>query len=456
MLSRVLAPFKAKAVEGEYRDGPYTLPVSGGWLPDKTPWNFWQLGQDVRPLGTHSAMVEACISAYAQTVAMCPGDHWRLKADGGRERVINSALARLLRKPNEYQSISDLMLNMTRGLYASGSSFALAVRNNRFEISELHLMDARRSYAAVAEDGSVFYHLAGNEIIERRFGAESLTVPARDVLHVRLHTPRHPLKGETPLLAAMMDVAAGNAAVRRQLAFFTNEARPSIMLSTDQVLNVDQAKQLREAWDAQTRGDGRGGTPILTAGLKPIPVSSNAVDAQLAETLKMSDQAVALAFRVPLQILGIGGTPYASTEMLMQSWIASGLGFALNHIEEAFGQLFGLRGVPEEYVEFSTKALLRSAYRDHIEALARGVQGGIYSPDEARAEIELPAVPGGYGKEPRVQQQVVPLSAWEKGQVAAPATPAPPAPPAEEADEAEDAERSTDAILQRLHDYRLH
>jgi hypothetical protein len=62
--------------------------------------------------------------------------------------------------------------------------------------------------------------------------------------------------------------------------------------------------------------------------------------------LKLSDQAVALAFRVPLQILGIGGTPFASTEALMSSWQERGLGFCLNHIEEAFGQLFGLAGFP--------------------------------------------------------------------------------------------------------------
>lgn len=422
ILSRILAPFKAKAVEGEYRDGPYTLPVSGGWLPDGAAWNFWQLGQDVRPYGSQSAMVEACVSAYSQTVAMCPGDHWRLKADGGRERVTTSALARILRRPNDYQSISDFLLNGTRGLYLSGSTYALALRNSRFEISELHLMDPRESAPHVAADGSIFYHLGGNEIIARRLG-ENLVVPARDVLHVRLHTPRHPLKGETPLMAAALDIAAGNAAVRRQLAFFANQAKPSIMLSTDQVLTAQQASDLRAHWDEKTRGSGTGGTPILSNGLKPLVVSTSASDAQLAETMKMSDQAVALAFRVPLQILGIGGTPYASTEMLMQSWIASGLGFALNHIEEAFGQLFNLRGVPDEYVEFNTSALLRSAFRDRIEGLAAGVIGGIIAPDEARAEMELPKVPGGHGEMPRVQQQVVPLDWKEPVPVAAPVEP---------------------------------
>jgi hypothetical protein len=113
---------------------------------------------------------------------------------------------------------------------------------------------------------------------------------------------------------------------------------------------------------------------------------------------------------MPLAVLGIGDTPFASTEALMSSWKSSGLGFCLNHIEEAIGRLFGLSGQPDEYLEFDTEALLRSNFKEMIEGLARGTISGIYAPDEARNKIGLPSVPGGVGKEPRVQQQVVPLS----------------------------------------------
>src|SRR4029077_3911415 len=129
--------------------------------------------------------------------------------------------------------------------------------------------------------------------------------------------------------------------------------------------------------------------------------------------------------------LGIGGTTYANTELLMQSWIGTGLGFTLNHIEEAFGQLFQLRGVPDEYLELDTKALLRSAYRERIEALARGVISGIYSPDEARASEDLPRVAGGHGDMPRVQTEVVPLSYGSDLQPPSPNAPPAPPPPAE-------------------------
>jgi HK97 family phage portal protein len=394
-----------RAAEGQYRPGPYFL--SHGWLPAGSSWNYWQNGQNVQPYGGRSAMLEACISAYSQTVPMCPGDHWRSLSNGGRERVTNSALSRIMRRPNDYQSISDFLLNLTRRLYERGETFALAVRNARAEIIELHLM--REGSATVAEDGSIFYSLQGNEIIEQRLDL-SYPVPARDVLHIRLHTPRHPLKGASPIMAAALDLAMSDAALNQQIAFYLNQARPSFLLTTDLPLKREQAQELRQWWDQQTQSENAGRTPILTNGLKAQSIATSAVDAQLAEMLKMSDQNIALAMRIPLQILGIGGTTFANTELLMQSWIGTGLGFTLNHIEEAFGQLFQLRGVPDEYLELDTRALLRSAYRERIEALARGVISGIYSPDEARASEDLPAVPGGVGKQPRVQQQVVPLS----------------------------------------------
>ena len=429
-LQRIFAPRQVKSAgEGEYREGPYLLPYTGGWLPAGSPWNFWQ--SDINPSSsTTSAMVEACLSAYSQTVAMCPGDHWRLNDSKGRDRVTTSALSRLLRYPNSYQSPSDFMLNLTRSLYADGNAYALALRNDRFEIDELHLMDPRESFPQVAVTGDIFYNLAGNDIIDRQI-KEQLLVPARDVLHVRLNATRRrypfPLVGDTPLGAAMWDIAQSNAMTRQQISFYLNQARPSMVLSTDLLLDKDQVQFVRDRWDEQSKGLNAGGTPILTAGLKPHVMGTASKDAELAEVMKLTDQKIALAFRVPLQILGIGGTAFGSTELLMQSWIASGLGFALNHIEDAFGLLYNLKGQPDEYVEYDTAALLRSAFKDRIDGLARAVVGGIFSPNEAREREGLNEVD--YGDEPRVQQQVVPLSAAAAIPAAPPAPGALAAPP---------------------------
>jgi HK97 family phage portal protein len=229
--------------------------------------------------------------------------------------------------------------------------------------------------------------------------------------------------GETPLLAALTDIAVGDAFAQQQIQFLANQARPSAVLSTDLVLSREQVQELRDRWHEQAKGLHAGGTPILTAGLKVQPWATPAKDAQVAELTKLSAERICWAFGVPLQLLGLANTPASSTESLMSFWLATGLGFCLNHVEQAFDRLFDLRGEPEEYCEFDTDALLRSAQKDRIEALARGVQSGIYSPNEARAAEGLDAVP--FGDEPRTQAQVVPLSA--AGSI--PSTPTPAVPP---------------------------
>ena len=419
--------------EGDVRPGPWYLPITGGWLPADVgnSMNWWQNGHVPFYATGQTAMVEACVSAYSQTVAMCPGDHWRINAKGGRDRITTSALARMLRHPNSYQSISDFLLNAVRWLYLQGNTYALALRNSRYEVDELHLMNSNNCYPRVAENGEIFYYLYGNDVIENRLSYHGyqypIVVPQRDVLHIRLHTTYQypqPLIGKSPITAAYGDIGVSTAIARQQGQFYANEARPSAVLSTDMVLDKDQVQALRDRWNDQARGLHQGSTPILTAGLKVQPWSVGGKDAATAEILKLSNENIALAFRIPLQILGLsGGTSYGSTEALMQFWLASGLGFALNHIEEAIGLLFDLKGQPDEYAEFDTAALLRTAMKDRIESLARGVQGGIYAPNEARNIEGLDDVP--YGDEPRVQQQVVPLSA------AAAIPSAPPSPGAE-------------------------
>jgi HK97 family phage portal protein len=414
LLTRITDAFRPKAAEGSYRNGPWL--TLDGWLPHNVGkyMNFWQMGYDPSGSGT-SAMVEACVSAYAQTVAMCPGNHWRELGNGGRERVTTSALSRILRSPNDYQTISDFLLNAVRSLYLDGNAYALALRNDRFEISSLHLMHPRRSYPQVV-GGQIYYALAGNDVVDGRIEALELDelsyVPARDVLHIRLHTPRHVLIGDTPLTAAALAIGAGNAMMAQSMAFYANQSLPSGVLQTDLTLTPEQVKQLRERWDEQSKGLSAGGTPILTSGLKFQPISVSQADAQFAEAQKMSDQQIAEVFRVPLAIIGSEAQPMGSTEALMNFWIGGGLGFALNQVELAIDRLFGLSKTDGEYSELDSSVLLRSAFKDRIDGLARAVQGGIFSPNEARALESLPAAKD--GAEPRVQQQVVPLSAWDK------------------------------------------
>jgi HK97 family phage portal protein len=419
------------APEGSYHPGPYyIMGKNGGMLPDGwgQNWNFWQMDLDPVARSGAGSMVEACVSAYAQTAAMCPLYHWRKNwDDGGRELVTTSALSRIAIEPNDYQTRSDLLLNLVRSLYLDGNAYALALRNNRYEVASLHGMNPALCRAQVI-GGEIFYELGGNHVIDgriagRQLGLDTLRyVPERDVLHIKLNSVCDVLHGETPLCAAALAVAANTAIQQQSIKFFQNQSRPSGILSTDQTPDRAKAAELKTRWDESVKGLNVGGVPLLTHGLKFQPMATPARDASTAEALKLNDAQIAQVFRVPLAIIGSEQQPMGSTEALMQFWIAGGLGFCLDRVELAFDKLFGLPA--GEYSELDSSVLLRSNLKDKIEAYARGTIGGIYSPNEARAEFELP--PAKAGDEPRVQQQVVPLSFAAEP----PAPPVPPSSPA--------------------------
>jgi hypothetical protein len=104
---------------------------------------------------------------------------------------------------------------------------------------------------------------------------------------------------------------------------------------------------------------------------------------------------------------------------------------------------FGLELPTKRYTEFDLSGLLRMDQAAQMDLLVKSVGGGIHAPDEARAKVDLPPVPG--GQYPYLQQQNYSLEALAKrdaqedpfGTKPAPA-PAPAA--ANDEDDAEDAE----------------
>jgi phage portal protein BeeE len=279
----------------------------------------------------------------------------------------------------------------------------------------------------------VFYEIGANPLFEfdSILGRTNLIVPARDVLHVKLATPRHPLIGET-WLAALATELGQNAAINNSLTTSAANMRPAGVIHTELELTGAQIEDTKKRWNETASKMTSGDVPILTRGLKFQPVTMSAEDQQIIDQKKLNNQTIAAIFGVPAILLGITDTgTQKSAEAVMAEWLAAGLGWLINHIEVALDQFVGLNmdsiGKGREYTELDTRALLRSAFKDRIDGLSKGVIGGIYAPNEARRLEGLPAAKD--GDEPRVQQQVIPLSAWDQKPAAPPAPPPALAPP---------------------------
>jgi HK97 family phage portal protein len=400
--------------------GPINWTSNGG-IPVGWPANYWQKGLFPYQSG-ECATVNACVNAYAQTIAQLPGAHYRKGPDGGQIEITTSALSRILRTPNSYQTRSDFMLNLVCDLLFRGNAYAWAERSARQDVTALHPIPAIGTTVLIdRESRAIFYGLAENPLA----GELDYAIPQRDVLHVRCRTrPGYPLAGITPLAWAALSQSTNTAISASQAAFFAQASQPSGFLSSDQPLSGDQMTMLREAWQNRTQGVSAGQVPILGGGLKFNQLTMTSQDSQLIEAFKMTVIDIARAFGVPLPIIGeLENVKFNSIEQLISFWLSTGLGFLVEHIEVAFDKFFALP--PGQFTEFDTDTLLRTAFADRIDGLTKAISGGLYSPNEARAREGLPNVEG--GEEPRVQAQVVPLS--QINAEPAPSAPTPEVPP---------------------------
>jgi HK97 family phage portal protein len=440
--TRIASAIVGKAltpVEGAPRPGPWSLPVTGAtWsvgAPSYGGWmNGWQLGGEPWSPAPQMATVEACKALYAGAIASCPVGHFVKLPNGGKARVDTSDAARAFLSPNDYQTWADFIAEAVRCLLDDGNAYALARRNGRFEVAELHPMDPRMSFPAVLpESGEIVYALGGNDVVDNwpddfsyaRYGRQTL-VPARDVLHLRLpsyRSARWPtfLIGESPLVAML-----GTDQILRRLDALLDQKHPKAVATLDHVASKEQVEQIRdrikEAYSA-------GGIPVMSGGARLEPWRAAAVlpkDAQLLEFLQFSREEIMAAFHVPPPLLGLTGATSGTTSELFLLWKQTGLDPLIENIEQRLDKFFGLKGYPHEFVEFDLDSLLRGDEAKRIETAVRAIQGGLLSPNEAREREDRPAVP--YGFEPRLQQQVVPLSA--AAAIERPGDAAPPMPPA--------------------------
>jgi HK97 family phage portal protein len=445
---------KSKALVGQVQKSYsiYQPPVSA-------PWNWWQYAAGPIPDADYSRFgpVQTCVNIISQDLSRLPLQHIKIADDGSRTVVSTKAPSRIFRKPNSYQTKSDFLLYLMRSLLSDGNAYALDMRNDRNETSSLWPLPSRSVYPyIVPETGDVIYQISHSDAIDLAQPDinEGLWVPARNMLHVRLQTPQHPLIGVSPLLAAYYPTITGTQINQHNAHFFSNMARPSGVLQHPGELEEEAMRRIKKRFEEITSGVSTGEVAVLAEGMQWQPMTMSAVDSEVAAIYSLSERQIFQIMRVPPFLGGdLEKATFTNVESLTRFYLQSCLGFYVDHLEESFTTFFNLP--PDEAIRFDLdQALLAGDFKERMDALGRGVQNGVFAPNEARARENLPPVE--FGDEVRVQQQLVPLSFGAiqtaeaaQGVAAQPALPAPaPDPPDDpETDPEDEAAQERGVIL---------
>ena len=382
-------------------------------------------------------VVEAVFTLYANAFAQLRPHHRRIDlATGATEEVTASPAARLLVQPNAYESGATLFSRIACD-WLSGEALVIALTNERTEPASLHLIP-RGTWTPRVDPltHEAFYFVSVDE--ELLFSPQAqvadiesghlMVLPARNVMHLRWRTPRHPLCGESPFAAAGLAAGVNVALSRTQMLFVENMRRISTVLSTDQQLTRQQMEDLRTAFDAQAAKWATGGLPILSSGLKMSSANLAAIDESVIASLRFSNEEVARCAGVPPPMYGdLSAGAIVNSETLVRHWLSVSLGGLIERLERELDRLFRMDG-RHDLVEMSTEALLRSDLAAQAEALSKLVQGGVLMPDEGRRQMGLGPAEG--GAQLFLQRQMVPVTlAAELAQAELDKLTAPPPPP---------------------------
>lgn len=327
----------------------------------------------------------------------------------------------ILHCANSYQNHIQLKQWWVMSKLRFGNAYVLKQRGPGGEVVALHVLNPERVTPLVADDGSVYYKLMADPLA--RTG--DVTVPASEIIHDRMNCLYHPLVGVAPLHAAAIAAGIGHKIQKNTLTFFSNSAKPSGILVAPGAISDETAKALKESWKSGEAGD----IKVLGDGLKFEPMSSTAVDSQLIETLRWSDERVCSVFHVPGYKVGVGAEPtHANIEARDRSYYSDCLQSLIEEFEACLDDGLGYKGISEG-IELDLSGLIRMDSKAQMETLGAGVDKGVLTINDARRAINHPPLTG--GDTVYMQQQDFPLD-QVRGNKLPDTQPAQPAQPTEE------------------------
>lgn len=338
----------------------------------------------------------------------------------------------VLTKPNNYQTWIQFAENWMNSKLIRGNAYILIDQDGRGRIKAMHVLNPDLVQVLVSDDGEVFYQLSQDNLSGIK--EVGVTIPARYMIHDRFNCLFHPLCGLSPIFACGLAASQGLSIQKNATVFFENMSRPSGILTSVGNIDAKNAKDIKEAWETNYSNGKIGSVAVLSGDMKYQALTVNAKDAEMVDQLRMTAEVCCSAYRVPKHKVGVGDAPsYNNIEALDQQYYSQCLQSLIEAMELLLDEALGLKG--DVGVELDLGTLLRMDTKTQMETLKEGVDGGILTPNEARARLDLKGLTG--GDTIYLQQQDWPMDQLSKRSVSelAPNAPAPETPAAEEDEE---------------------
>lgn len=244
--------------------------------------------------------VKAIVTAVSNRIATLPVHVYKKTTSNGRtvrEKLPDHPIAKLLNRPNGWQTPVEYWLDATSRLVRFGNFYAYKGQGSTGPIRELAPLHPQEVTVEQDENWNLRYRWKGMQ-----------DVPFKKMHHARTRS-RCGYRGDCPVEDVREAIALEMAAEEFGAAFFANGAFPAIVLSYIQGVKGFKDKEAEVAFmegfqNAFTSGKRFRGL-LLPPGMnepKTIPVEND--KAQFIETRKYQRTVIAGAFGVPPHLVG--------------------------------------------------------------------------------------------------------------------------------------------------------
>ncbi|APT93722.1 phage portal protein [Corynebacterium phocae] len=344
----------------------------------------------------HLRTVTDFIARQVSTVSL---HVYKRAPDGGRIRVRNTELSRLMVKSSDSQLMMQLLHRSVMDLCLYDEwIWIVGTHGKGGPVSILPIPPrwvAKRHYSDQWTFSGISIWNSGKN--------ENVFVPASSLIRFHGYNPNSLREGASPI-HALKDVLKQNVArAEYQTQLWNRGPRMAGFITRPLDAKWDRADRARFKADLRSQfaagGSGAGGIALLEDGMKYEGHHLSASDEQVVEQTKLSLETVAQVFHVNPTMVGIlDNANYSNVKEFRQSLYGDSLLQIMKGFELSINAylLPMLKIDPAEYyVEFNMDERLRARFEERASVTSQAVGAPWMSVNEAREQNNLPKIDGG-------------------------------------------------------------
>lgn len=340
-----------------------------------------------------TAMTVSAFFASTRLISEAIGSmpiEFTMKTKNGVEVLADHPMYRLLRfQPNRHQTSQEFFECVAMNLCTHGNFYGAIQRDDKgAPVQILPLMPAQTDVELLTTGETVYRY--------RDFNGNMRVFHEDNMWHIKLFG--NGIIGLSPLAHARQSLGIALAADSRASTLSANGGKTSGVLMVDKVLSKAQRDQIRKEFkDLSSGSDDQ--LYILEADMKWQQTSMSPSDQQLLETRKFSVEDVCRFVGVPSILVNhsTSSTQLGSSiaEVISQFYKLNLRPYALRIKASAERKFLTTDEWGKVGIRFNDDDLLRGAFHERVEAYHKGIQSGVFAPNEPRAMEGLPPKEGG-------------------------------------------------------------